>query len=252
MNLARLIRNLPQILHSNAVLHWIRHYNSQTISVSNQSAIVISPHQDDETLGCGGLIALKRQQGDQVAIVFLTDGGASRIFDPDCLDLISLRRQEAIAALNTLGVPTSDIHFLNYPDGELQELSEAQQQSLATQLSALVEQYQAQEIYVPHAKDGHRDHEAAFQITQTAIATLSRSIELFQYPIWLFWKRPIFLKLHRHDLTNAYRIDISLVQARKHEAIQAYQSQLPFLPVGFIHPYLDSTELFFRTAISLG
>jgi hypothetical protein len=40
------------------------------------------------------------------------------------------------------------------------------------------------------------------------------------------------------------------VQAKKHEAIQAYQSQLPFLPVGFMNLHLDSTELFFRTATS--
>ncbi len=42
-----------------------------------QSALVFSPHFDDETLGCGGTILRKRSLGAAVGIVFLTDGRAS-------------------------------------------------------------------------------------------------------------------------------------------------------------------------------
>lgn len=241
---------LVQILHSNALSYWIRHYNSQVMPVRDQPAIIISPHQDDETLGCGGLIALKRQQRSQVAIVFLTDGGASQPLDSNCQNLVDLRRQEAIAALNILGVSTSDIYFLDYPDGKLQGISESEQQKLVTQLSALLEQYQAQEVYVPHYKDGHGDHEAAFRVTAAALSKISRTIELFQYPIWLFWNRPLLLKLKQQDLAGAYRLNISTVKAKKHEAIQVYQSQLPVLPFGFLNLFLRSTEVFFARPIN--
>jgi len=40
-------------------------------------ALIVAPHQDDETLGCGGTIALKRRAGAEVCIVFLTDGSRS-------------------------------------------------------------------------------------------------------------------------------------------------------------------------------
>ncbi len=39
--------------------------------------VVVAPHPDDETLGCGVLIAAKRRLGAEVAVVFLTDGAAS-------------------------------------------------------------------------------------------------------------------------------------------------------------------------------
>lgn len=220
------------------------------MTVSDRPTIVIAPHQDDETLGCGGLIALKRQFGIHVAVVFLTDGGANDLtVNAGNEDHIGLRRQEAIAALKILGVPRSDIHFLNYPDGKLQELSESERQELMRQLIELIQQYQAEEIYVPHGKDGHRDHEAAFQIVQTALTKLSRTIELFQYPIWLFWQRS-FLHLKPQDLTGACRLEIASVRTQKQSAIQVYQSQLPSLPFGFLSPYRGATELFFVQPMS--
>ncbi|MEN8215667.1 MAG: PIG-L family deacetylase [Pseudomonadota bacterium] len=42
--------------------------------VSQSSALIIAPHPDDEILGCGGLIALKKSKHAQV---FLTQGEAS-------------------------------------------------------------------------------------------------------------------------------------------------------------------------------
>ena len=40
-------------------------------------ALVFAPHQDDETLGCGGTILKKRAAGAEVGLVFLADGGTS-------------------------------------------------------------------------------------------------------------------------------------------------------------------------------
>jgi LmbE family N-acetylglucosaminyl deacetylase len=39
--------------------------------------LVVAPHPDDETLGCGGLISLLAQNGSAFYIVFVTDGSAS-------------------------------------------------------------------------------------------------------------------------------------------------------------------------------
>ena len=57
------------------------------------SAIVFSPHQDDETLGCGGTIARKKEAGAEVKVVFMTDGSLShhRFIAQD--ELIELRQQ---------------------------------------------------------------------------------------------------------------------------------------------------------------
>jgi N-acetylglucosamine malate deacetylase 1 len=248
----RILELIKSLIHPVRVVQfkvlsqWMRQYNGSAISISDKPTIVISPHQDDETLGCGGLIALKRQQGIKVAVIFLTDGSACPSFNGlDSQKIIDLRQKEATTALGILGVSPSDIYFLNYPDGKLRELSDKDQRDLLNQLSELFEQYQVQEVYAPHFKDAHCDHEAAFQMAKAAISRTPRTIELFQYPIWLFWKRPLLLQLKCSDLVGSQRINISSVKAKKHEAIQVYQSQLASLPSGFLNSYPGSSELFF-------
>ncbi len=69
-----------------------------------ENAIIFSPHQDDETLGCGGTIIRKHEAGAKIKIVFMTDGSRShhRFIPED--ELIMLRQQEAIKAAQILGV----------------------------------------------------------------------------------------------------------------------------------------------------
>lgn len=46
-----------------------------------QKVLVLAPHMDDETIGCGGTLALHAQRGAQITVMFLTDGrnGSSEV-----------------------------------------------------------------------------------------------------------------------------------------------------------------------------
>src|SRR6185295_3505842 len=72
--------------------------------------LVLAPHADDETIGCGGAIALHVAQGDPVAIAIATDGMRG---DPDGRfagsDYRELRRSEARAAAGALGAPPPEL-----------------------------------------------------------------------------------------------------------------------------------------------
>lgn len=95
--------------------------------------LVIAPHPDDETLGCGGVIARAARDGVPVAVVFVTQGDGSRAtaarefkrLQPRPAQLIAMgrmRQEEARAALTALGVSGDALHFLGYPDGGIDEL----------------------------------------------------------------------------------------------------------------------------------
>ncbi len=85
--------------------------------------LVVVPHPDDETLGCGGLIALARQAGIAVNVVLVTDGGASH---PHSVKwprgrLASQRLTEFREALHVLGVDAEAV-ALGLPDAETETL----------------------------------------------------------------------------------------------------------------------------------
>lgn len=100
---------------------------------SSDRIVVFSPHPDDETLGCGGLIARARRAGARVDVVFFTNGDAFRVavqreyrllrVEPDdFVRFAALRQEEARRAVGVLGVPPDHVHFLGYADRGLLEM----------------------------------------------------------------------------------------------------------------------------------
>ena len=234
-------------INANLLSRWIFYFKSQPLVVSKKSVMVISPHQDDETLGCGGLIALKRSLGVPVEVVFLTDGryGRPNWITPE--KIIDVRQQEAVNALNILGVASSEAHFLNQTDNSLQDLSDDQRQYIIERLVQRLLSFMPEEIYVPHRKDIHSDHEATYKLVKEAIAASGIQVEILQYPIWMFWQNPLSFSLKSEDIADAYRLEIDSVKDRKKQAIETYQSQLPGLTRGFVARFFLPYEIFFKS-----
>lgn len=237
-----------QYIHSLVLFKWIVLGGSKQLKFSQKSAMVFSPHQDDETFGCGGMIAHKREQNIPVIVVFLTNGQGSGDLDKNSRQqIIQTRKKEAVTALQILGVELSKIHFLAKPDGRLQNLNDREWQQTINQVAELIKCYQPGEVYVPHRKDCHTDHEATYKLVKAAIAQTNLAIELLQYPIWLFWRAPLFILLKLQDIASAYCLSITAVQAKKQRAIASYSSQVGSLPRGFVKHFSSSYEIFFKT-----
>src|SRR5690606_21351798 len=80
--------------------------------------LVIAPHPDDESLGCGGTLLLHHQLGHEVRVVFLTDAerGIKKVPARAVRDT---RRAEAVAATPALHIPEDHLDFLGLPDGKV-------------------------------------------------------------------------------------------------------------------------------------
>ncbi len=162
---------------------------------------------------------------------------------------MSIRKQETITALSILGVNSSEIHFLDKSDGKLQDLNLEENQQTITQISELLKYYQPEEIYVPHCKDCHQDHEASYRLVKDAITgsgNYIRSITV-SYLAILESANVYHIKITRYDacLSSFY----STVQGKKHQAIAAYPSQINSLPNGFIQRFLSAEEIFFKVEL---
>ncbi|KQP52711.1 GlcNAc-PI de-N-acetylase [Methylobacterium sp. Leaf399] len=196
--------------------------------------VVVAPHADDESLGCGGLIAEAVREGRDVRVVIVSDGAGSHTHSvthpPDRLR--ALRETEAQDAVAILGLPREAVSFLRLPDAGVPSTG-PEAQAAADAIAALARDCDAGAICVTWAHDPHCDHTAA-----AAIATLAQrqlpEVGLYAYPVW-GWTLPADREVGAAP--QGWRLDVSAHSAAKRRAILAHRSQTSDLiaddPSGF-------------------
>ncbi len=202
-------------------------YSVAEIAVNR--ALIVAPHPDDETLGCGGAIALLRSIGCDVSVLVVSDGTLShpnsKKYPP--LALRELRESETIAALAILGVEANAIAFLRLPDGAVS--------SKKPDLSSYLTQVAPEIVFLPLRYDPHPDHRASFELVSNALTSLNMSARRVEYPIW-DWDDSQSKNWDNSKL-KSWRLDISFVGELKQKAIACYRSQITNLidddPQGF-------------------
>lgn len=199
--------------------------------------LVIAPHADDESLGCGGAIALLRGAGIAVEIVWLTDGTKSHPHSRSypAPRLAALREAEAHAAAEALGVPSEHRHFLRLPDAAMPALVTPEGQRALGQLRALLAGKET--VLVTWRGDPHCDHRDAYALAREAVR--GSRLRLIEYPIWV-WENGLPEDAPASAGCEILRVDIAKALPRKQRAIAAHQSQVTDLihddPEGFRVP----------------
>jgi LmbE family N-acetylglucosaminyl deacetylase len=228
-----------------------------------RSAVVFAPHQDDETLGCGGALLKKKAAGADVKIVFMTDGSRShRHLMPES-HMRAIRAREALAAARLLGMAEHDVAFLEFRDGDLKRHAQA----AIERVTGLIRALRPSEIFIPYHGDRQPDHAATNRIALAALRQCQASVLVYEYPVW-FWHHwpwvslprgmhPATLKvLHAsvmagfgmkalHDLRCA--VYVHDVLAQKRLALHQHQSQMtrliPGSPWATLHDVSDGEFL---------
>lgn len=174
------------------------------------NVLVIAPHPDDESIGCGGAICLHAERGDRVAVVFLTSGelGLKHLAREAAW---RVREGEAEKAAAILGIAT--MKFLRCPDWFVcDRVDEA-----ATLVRPVLEREVPDLVYLPHTGEWHPDHRSALPIVLEALQGVRIDApRLLAYEVWT----PLAEYGHVED--------ISSVMARKLLALRCYHSQLGY------------------------
>nr|WP_294520650.1 PIG-L deacetylase family protein [uncultured Rhodopila sp.] len=213
--------------------------------IGGGTCLVLAPHPDDESLGCGGLIAACVAAGRPPLVAVLTDGAGShprsQAFPPERLRAV--RAQEARQALAELGLPDHRLAFLGVPDTAAPHDGPAFD-AVVARLVAMVERERGcTAILAPWGHDPHCDHEAASLIA-AAVANAA-GIRHIAYPVW-GWTLPDDAAIPG-DPGPGWRLDIAAFLGAKRNAIRAHRSQYGGLidddPAGFRLP--DALLAFF-------
>jgi LmbE family N-acetylglucosaminyl deacetylase/SAM-dependent methyltransferase len=184
--------------------------------------VVLAAHPDDETLMCGGLIAMAAAQGMPVDVIVATDGEASHpdspTHSPD--DLAILRRRECTSAVTGLA-PQAHLRFLCLPDGETSQNTEP----MTTATVETVGDGSGCLLVSTWRGDRHPDHRAA-ALAASAAAWRTDATHM-ETPLWFWhWASPSDLPLLSRDgRLFTLALDRS-ARSAKQSAITTHESQV--------------------------
>ncbi len=185
--------------------------------------LVVAPHPDDETLGCGGTLLRHKTKKDQIFLLTITNIFQKNGWSKEKI----LSRQKEMAKVETmygfeksfnLGYPTAQLELVPFGD-------------LISSISKVIGEVKPQIIYLPNRSDIHTDHQIAFN------AALSCT-KNFRYP---FIERILMYEVLSETefapalpesvfFPNVF-IDVSLYFEKKLKIMGVYKSEIMKTPL---------------------
>lgn len=136
-----------------------------------KTVLFFTPHPDDETFQCGGIMKILADNGNNVQVVIFTnDDKGSLDLEMTSERLARIRRAEEEQACAILGVPKENITWLGYEDGNLEY---ADPQRLRGEVSRQMKIHRPDAVFTVDPGSKHErwhktDHRMAAFITQDA------------------------------------------------------------------------------------
>ena len=196
---------------------------------TGKSVVIFTPHPDDDTFACGGIMKILAQNKNTVRVVIYTnDNKGSLDLDMTRERLAQIRRAEEEAACADLGIPKENITWLGYEDGDLEY---AEPRRLRGEACRLIKKFRPDALFTidpgAHTLQWHKtDHRMAANITQDAI--MASEWHLY-YPQHLLDEglKPFHVPLayYYYSTQPNYTVDITAVFEDKIKASAKHVSQ---------------------------
>lgn len=215
------------IVHGRAILS--RSWSADEPSQAKDRILILAPHPDDEVLGCAGIIQRAVRMKTKVKIVFLTYGDNNQwsflvyrkhpvLVPSDVRAMGQIRRDEAIAAGQVLGVNADQLIFLGYPDFKTLNiwyshwsanppvkslLTDAREvpyanafhpgapykgESILEDLKTIIRDFRPTKIFVSHPADYNGDHRSFYLFTRIALWDLEGETTATLHPYLIHCK----------------------------------------------------------------
>lgn len=127
---------------------------------SSKCVLVVAPHADDETLGCGGTILKLREQGYEVHWLLVTGMSLESNFTEDQI----FARKEEIEKVSRL-YDFAEVHQLNLPPARLETLPKG---DIIAPICNVVEKIKPEVVFTVYRNDAHSDHEIVYDAVMSA------------------------------------------------------------------------------------
>lgn len=204
--------------------------------------LVVAAHPDDEAIGCGGTIARHHQAGDEVGLVFFTDGVGSRKGLHS--GATQVRNEAAKQAADILGAEL--VAAYDFPDNRLDTVALL---DIVRPLEQVIERMRPDTIYTHFSGDLNVDHRCVSQAVMTAARPQPRNvvqrIYAFEIASSTGWAGT---GAHANFVPNCF-VDITSQWELKRAALESYSAEMRAHPHARSIPSLESLAIW-RGSIS--
>ena len=186
-----------------------------------KKVLVVSPHADDETLGCGGTLLRHKSEGCDVHWIIVSGISEAEGYTKE---RIASRANEIQEVAKMYGFDS--VHNLGFPAAKLDTIP---MQILVERLRHLIKEIQPDILYLPYCGDVHTDHEVVFKACMSCIKwfrgfNISRILAYETLSETEFGLSPNFT-----FRPNVY-VNISRFLAEKLAIMKIYQSEIGSFP----------------------
>jgi len=169
--------------------------------------LVLSPHPDDDVIGCGGTLCKHVQAEDDVMVAYMTDGSRGNTDLRESINLVAKRNSEAQKAAAVLGIKR--LKFLGFQDQKLEYFIA----DCASAVADILLDYEPDLVYLPFPLDYNPDHVATARIAVRAFESIDYLCTVFAYEI-----APPILPNRIVDITKQVHL--------KKKALSCHKSQM--------------------------
>ena len=238
-------------------------YRPERAQPASKKVIIFSPHPDDDVISMGGTFDRLVSQGHEVHIVYQTSGNIA-VSDQDALKYLevtsdfisskedesigklikafeminpkkpaprsicdlkgSIRKRESLGATRYMGIPDSQVHFMNLPFYETGMIAKNPVSKIDIDYTvALIEKIKPHQIYAAgDLADPHGTHRVCLDIVFESLKILKP--KKFTNDCWLWLYRGAWHEWDIHEIEMAVPMSPDQV-LRKRKAIFYHQSQ---------------------------
>jgi LmbE family N-acetylglucosaminyl deacetylase len=183
--------------------------------------LVVAPHPDDETLGCGGSMARFVEEGNEITVLVVS-GHLPPLYPRDAYDRTV---RESACAMKILGV--TDIRFLEIP---ATMVANEPTHVLNERIGAVFREVRPQVVLMPFP-DRHVDHRAIFDSVMVATRPVGIGRDIQFLAAYETLSETHWNALHiEANFMPTWVVDITKYIERKLDAVACYESQIPEFP----------------------
>ncbi len=199
--------------------------------------LVLVAHPDDEVLGMGGTIKKFTKNNHTVKIVIFATGISSRRssnfknstnyvvnkkINSEMNKQIKKLKSDALSACKKLGV--SDVEFLDFPDNEMDLVSELE---ITKKIEKIIKEFNPEQVFTHSGFDVNVDHRKIYSATLTATRPKPgikiKKVYSFEVPSSTEWFFP-------SQFSPNVFVNIEKELKIKKEALQKYKSEINDFP----------------------